>query len=73
MGGSHEPVPAFQCNPCFRMPVPKLDERVTRKDPHGDLYHVPKSGTTPNAERPHLSWAGPVIVEPAASLPPVFR
>jgi hypothetical protein len=55
------------------MPVPKLDERVTRKDPHGDLYHVPKSGTTPNAERPHLSWAGPVIVEPAASLPPVFR
>ena len=51
MGGSYEPVPAFQCNPCFRMPVPKVDERVAGNDPHGGLYHVPRLGTTPNAER----------------------
>ena len=46
MGGSYEPVPAFECNPCLRMPVPKLDERVAGNDPHGGLYHVPKLGTT---------------------------
>jgi hypothetical protein len=33
------------------MPVPKVDERVAGNDPHGGLYHVPRLGTTPNAER----------------------
>ena len=46
MRGSHELVPALECNPCLRMPVPKLDERVSGNDPHGGLYHVPKLGTT---------------------------
>jgi len=62
MRGSYEPVPAFECNPCLWMLVPKRDERVTRNDPHGGLYHVPILGTS-SAERLHFSVAGPVIVE----------
>jgi len=68
MCGSYEPVPALECNPCLRMPVPKLNERVAGNDPHGGLYHVPKLGTsfTPSG---CTFVAGPVIVERRPALP----
>jgi hypothetical protein len=46
MCGSYELVPALECGPCLRMPVPKVDERVAGNDPHGALYHVPNLGTS---------------------------
>ena len=56
MGGSHELVPAFEGNPRLRMPLPKVDERVSGNNPHGDLYHVPRSGTSFTRSGRTLQW-----------------
>src|SRR5229473_826681 len=44
--GSHDRVPAFKRDPCFRVLAPEADKHVSSNHPHAELYHVPKSGTS---------------------------
>src|SRR5438874_5319927 len=56
--GSHDRVPAFKRDLCFRVLAPEADKHVSSNYPHAEPYHVPKTGTrvlTPcSGKRPRL-------------------
>src|ERR1700676_3259809 len=44
--GSHDRVPAFKRDLCFRVLAPEADKRVSSNHPHAAPEHVPKKGTS---------------------------
>ena len=56
MRGSYEPVPAFKCNPCLWMLVPKNATSVLRAMTLMVVYIMFHLGNKRNAERLHFSW-----------------